>query len=790
MFLGKDNNKKTDVREGDIELGLSTPLLEEDTVLVAVEPEKVEQKELSAVEVYTRLANYLLHKENLPNIAGAAGLTGLGIAFNFLAPYLFTATTEALQSKQSVEIVGIEVSPTVLVVSLVGAMGLSQLIPNIRDTVLAPVPHRSIKKILMDLSRYMLNKSMDYHRNTENGEKTFLIGKGFTVADNANALLTSIIPTLFEISLAVVVLSTRYNLQLGVGLLAVLTLYTAYSYLAGPRILHINELRQKKGAEAWGQITKVPAQYKLIWDFNHPEYTLSKIEQIIQEIAQIAIDAERTSLKVNQVQIIISRFGMLLAALYMTQRILANQNTVGDFITLMTYLNQLANALPAFGQAINNILASYPALELVFKALAEPSEVIDLYPDVPLIIEQLPTIEFRNVTFGYPVRYSPCLMSSENFLESGKFHTIAIYKGDSEQLSYSLRVNGEIIHGHFNEQDLPDHYVTLCEKVRLQALDPNQSLNEEEKKAILNVALIKKQMAQEPVTLLLKDMSFTIQSGQMTVLVSESGAGKSSIFDLLYRYYDPLSGDIFINGQNIKEVSLQSLRDQITLFRQKTDLLNDTIRANIQYGAKNPDTVTDVQIMAVAKRMKLEKFIDKLGLDTVIGDTLSGGEQQKISILRGLLKEGSICLFDEITASLDAQASEDTTTGIKTTVATRLIITHKLAEVTPNADSIIVIDKKTGTIAAQGSHEELLNPESGCKIYRDLWIKQNAEYSPERSSSPIAQPSVYRSDKHSTKINPSSLFSQRRNTYSAKSEAIPEKNIVSTVASTKFSKSE
>lgn len=746
--------------DNDIELGLTKPLLSEDAELKPAESVNGELKELSMLEVYARLKDYLILKENIPNILGATGLTGLGITFNFIAPYLFTVTNDALESGKSVDIVGIDVSPTMLVVSLVVAMGLSQFIPNIRDTVLVPVSHRSTQKILMDLSRHMINKSMDYHRNTEHGDKTFLIGKGFAVSGSANALLTQILPTFCEIILAVVALSLRYNLQMGVGLLAVLTLYTTYSYMAGPRIVEINELQQEKGAEAWGKITKVPAQYKMIWDFNHPEYTLSQLELVTQEIAQIAIRSERTSLSVNLIQIIIARAGMLLAALYMGQRILAKQNTVGDFITLMTYLNQLANSLPTFGQAINNTLAVYPALELVFKSLDEPSEVTDLYPNVPLVIDGSPSIEFRHVTFGYPVRYSPSLMSLQEFMESGKQRTVAIYMEET-QLKYMLRVNGETISGDLNQKDLPKHYTSIAKKAYLQGSDASQSLNAEEKKAILNIPPLKNQMAQEPLAILLNNISFTIQSGQMIVLVSESGAGKSSIFDLLYRYYDPLSGDIFINGQNIKEVGLHSLRDQITLFRQKTDLLNDTIRANIQYGAKNPDTVTDEAIMAVAKSMKLEKFIEKLGLDTVIGDTLSGGEQQKISIMRGLLKKGSVCLIDEITASLDAQASKDSMDGIKKTLATtRLVITHKLAEVTPDADNIIVIDKATGTIAAQGTHTALLQE---CEIYRNLWIKQNTEYSSHHQSTqtPIKV------------INPHFIFSQRHNTYSAKSEKMP-----------------
>lgn len=735
-----DKDKRND-SVGDIELG--RPLLSEDSsdqlnnkLTVYQEPDSTPLSELSTLEIYSRLASYLWIDANIPKIIQASGLTALGIAFNFLGPFLMQKTMESLNTKEPVNIAGITLSSQESIVALIVALGCSQLIPTARDKLLISISETTTKKILVDLSDYMMHKNMDFHRNTEDGDKTFVISKGFSVSGNASALLTQIIPIMFEIIVAVCTLCFQYGLNIGVGLMGVMGIYSVYSYLASPKILAAFESSQEAGSKTWRMLTSVPSQYKMIWDFNRRDDTLQQIEKVTQDTADIMIKARVTSLEVNQIQIVISRAGMLLAALYMGQRILANQKTAGDFLALITYLNQLSNALPAFGAAINQLLSSNPAVALVFEKLMEQPEVVDSYPDVPLNIgEQSPTIEFRNVTFGYPVKYFPCLMSVETFMESDQPRALAVYM-DSDQLKYSLKVNGDIIIGYLNPKDLPNHYTSIRDKATQSNTDASLVLNEEERKALLNVTVLKEHIAREPVQTLLKDVSFTINPDQMVVLVSESGAGKSSLFDLLYRYYDPLEGEIYINGQNIAEVSLESLRTQVTLFRQQSVLRHDTIRNNLRDGAKNMDTVTDLQIMAAARHLKLDKFLEKKGLDTVIGDTLSGGDKQKIAMIKGLLKEGRICLFDEVTNGLDADIAEHVSAGVKTISATKMVITHKLAEVVTEADKIMVLDKKTGHISAQGTHEELLHPTTGCEIYRNLWEKQNTQNLGARSGSP------------------------------------------------------
>lgn len=233
---------------------------------------------------------------------------------------------------------------------------------------------------------------------------------------------------------------------------------------------------------------------------------------------------------------------------------------------------------------------------------------------------------------------------------------------------------------------------------------------------------------------LFENLSFTVKAGKKTALVSKSGAGKTTIFNMLFGYYKPNSGVIKINGQNINEISLNSLRAHISILGQTPNLFKGSIRENICFGAENPDEVNDESIWELARAMNLESFLQSFAeqLDTDVGEegkTISGGQQQKVAILRGLIKKSPIRLLDEITASLDSGSANEVLQGINNNSEgkTTLMITHKLTEA-KTADDIIVLDE--GRVIAQGTHQELLE---SCILYQQLWQSNN--HQPEPSSS-------------------------------------------------------
>jgi subfamily B ATP-binding cassette protein MsbA len=223
----------------------------------------------------------------------------------------------------------------------------------------------------------------------------------------------------------------------------------------------------------------------------------------------------------------------------------------------------------------------------------------------------------------------------------------------------------------------------------------------------------------EPV---LRDIELRIPRGEMVALVGPSGGGKSTMADLLLRFYDVGEGAIRIDGTDIREVTLRSLRAQIALVTQHTFLFNDTIRNNIGYGL--PET-SDEAIVAAARAAHADAFIRELphGYETEIGELglrLSGGQRQRIAIARALLKDAPILVLDEATSALDNESERLVQDALDVLMRgrTTLVIAHRLSTIR-SADRIVVLVK--GRIVEQGTHEELL---AGNAEYRKLYDLQ------------------------------------------------------------------
>ncbi len=224
----------------------------------------------------------------------------------------------------------------------------------------------------------------------------------------------------------------------------------------------------------------------------------------------------------------------------------------------------------------------------------------------------------------------------------------------------------------------------------------------------------------------LMNINLEINGGKMTALVGQSGSGKSTLLNLIPRIYDPKTGIIEIDGQNIKEVNLFSLRKEISIVDQNVTLFDDTIFNNIKYA--KPDA-KDGEIYEAAKISMCSEFIDKLEnkYQTLIGENgirLSGGEKQRLSIARAFLKNSKIILLDEATSSLDSETEEkiqkalDKLTLNKTTV----VIAHRLSTIL-NSDRIYVMDK--GMVIDSGNHEELLTKSNTYKNYYNKQINKS-----------------------------------------------------------------
>ena len=223
----------------------------------------------------------------------------------------------------------------------------------------------------------------------------------------------------------------------------------------------------------------------------------------------------------------------------------------------------------------------------------------------------------------------------------------------------------------------------------------------------------------------LDDISFNIKAGETVGLVGSTGSGKTTITRLLMRFHDPLSGNLEIDGIDIKDLKLNSLRGSISLVSQNTTLFPGTVRENIAYG--NPDS-NEEQIRYAAGIAEASVFISELpeGMDTNIGEDghkLSGGQRQRLAIARAVLKDASILILDEATSNVDNETEAALQRSIEkiSVDRTTLIIAHRLSTIR-NADRIIVLD--SGSISEEGTHDELINNHG---IYSRLWAVQTGE---------------------------------------------------------------
>jgi subfamily B ATP-binding cassette protein MsbA len=220
----------------------------------------------------------------------------------------------------------------------------------------------------------------------------------------------------------------------------------------------------------------------------------------------------------------------------------------------------------------------------------------------------------------------------------------------------------------------------------------------------------------------LQSINLKFDGGKMTSLVGHSGSGKSTILNLIPRFYDAKSGDIIIDGQSIYGSTIESLRSEISMVSQETTLFDDTIKNNIKYGRQE---ATDEEVFKVAKLSYCDEFINNLPnkFDTLIGENgvrLSGGEKQRLSIARAMMKKSSIILLDEATSSLDSETESkiQDALNILTKNKTTIVIAHRLSTIL-NSNNIYVIDK--GKIIANGSHKTLI---AKSELYKNFYEKQ------------------------------------------------------------------
>lgn len=355
--------------------------------------------------------------------------------------------------------------------------------------------------------------------------------------------------------------------------------------------------------------------------------------------------------------------------------VLRGEFTIGTIVAFGTYLSQLYGPLMALSNAQVSFAQSMVSFERVFEVLDIPIEITQL-PSAVALSTVKGRIQFANVSFAYQGSGTEKI-------------------GLEEIARFSWR--GSEAHLRRGKQKLEDEPIELSETEVVQ----------------LRWAL--------------QNVDFTIEPGQLAALVGPSGAGKTTITYMIPRLYDPTDGAIRIDGQDIRQVTLNSLAEHIGMVTQETYLFYDTIKANLLYA--RPEA-TDHQIVSAAKAANIHDFVMSLpdGYDTVVGERgyrLSGGERQRMAIARVILKDPRIIVLDEATSHLDSLSEELIQHALQRVMQgrTSLVIAHRLSTILA-ADQILVMDK--GRLVERGNHAELLTQNG---LYTNLYETQ---FKPER----------------------------------------------------------
>ncbi|MFZ5880456.1 MAG: ABC transporter ATP-binding protein [Chloroflexota bacterium] len=337
--------------------------------------------------------------------------------------------------------------------------------------------------------------------------------------------------------------------------------------------------------------------------------------------------------------------------------------TVGTIVAFGSYLGQLYGALQGLAGAPVEFSTSMVSFERVFEVIDLPQDIAE-QENAPALAEVRGDLEFENVTFKYDVDDAKLLSEVKRYGSMDNVKAV---------MSLADKGNGKKKEG---EAESADGEAGPASQARATALE---------------------------------GVSFRARAGSLVALVGPSGAGKTTVTYLIPRLYDPTGGVIRIDGQDLREVALDSLSSAIGMVTQETYLFHDTIRTNLTYAKTD---ATQAEIASAARAANIHNFIMDLpdGYDTIVGERgyrLSGGEKQRIALARVILKDPRILVLDEATSSLDSESEALIQDALKRVMngRTSIVIAHRLSTILA-ADLILVMDR--GQIVEQGTHEQLL----------------------------------------------------------------------------------
>lgn len=553
------------------------------------------------------------------------------IALSFLIGAKFAIVSIPIVLKHIVD--NLNQPKAVLVVPLAllfgyGALRLaSTMFADLRDIVFAKVTQRAIRRVGMDVFRYLHLLSLRFHLERQTGGVARDIERGAQgISSLLSMVLFSILPTLIEIGLVAGILFFKFDWTFAAITLTVVAVYVALTILITEWRTKLRRRMNEMDSKANTQAVDSLLNYETVKYFGNEAFEAARYDESLQNWEVAAVKNQTSIGVLNVAQAFVIAIGMTIMLILASRGVVEGKLTVGDLVMVNAFLIQMFIPLNFMGVIYRQIKQSLTDIERLFTLLDVPQEIKDKPTARPLELKG-GEVRFVNVHFGY----------------------------DPDR---------QILHG----------------------------------------------------------VDFTVPAGHNVAIVGASGAGKSTLSRLLFRFYDVTSGEILIDGQDIRDVTQASLRAAIGIVPQDTVLFNSSIYFNIAYGRP---TATREEVIEAARAAHILSFIESLpkGWETTVGERglkLSGGEKQRVAIARTLLKNPQILIFDEATSALDTQTEKNIQFELKEISRNRSTITiaHRLSTII-DVDEILVMER--GQIVERGNHRSLLAHQG---VYAELWAMQ------------------------------------------------------------------
>jgi ATP-binding cassette subfamily B protein len=512
-----------------------------------------------------------------------------------------------------------------------GALRLSiTLFTELREFLFYPVAARIARQVSLQAFDHLLSLSLRFHlerqtggvsRDLERGSRAIQSLLGFTIYN--------ILPTLFEIALVIVLLTSKFDVWFAAITFGALLCYIAFTVTVTEWRTHFRRAMNEQDSKASTKAVDALINYETVKYFSNERFEQARYDENLQKLEQVSIKSQTSLSLLNVGQSFIIAVAVTLLVWRATAGVVAGTMTLGDLVLVNALMIQLYVPLNFLGVIYREIKQSMIDLEKMFGLLAEHREVADA-PDARPLVTHGGAVRFDNVRFGY----------------------------DPDRI---------ILHG----------------------------------------------------------VSFEIPAGRKVAVVGPSGSGKSTLARLLFRFYDVDAGSISIDGQDIRRVTQQSLRQSIGIVPQDTVLFNDTVEYNIAYGRTG---ASRAEVEGAARAAHIHAFIASTpkGYDTMVGERglkLSGGEKQRVAIARTLLKDPPVLIFDEATSALDSANERAIQAELQNAARGKsaLVIAHRLSTVV-DAHQILVMEG--GRIVERGTHAELM---AAGGRYRQMWALQQAD---------------------------------------------------------------